>query len=113
PVTADAVSPGTSIDGQGRLTFRAPSETGSHQVKFAVDDGHGRSAAGSVTIDVLADTARPAAPRTQTDVVRGVVGKPVQVEPLGNDVTGADPTDPEATLRVASAVRPVGDLRVD
>ncbi|WP_460460180.1 fibronectin type III domain-containing protein, partial [Angustibacter peucedani] len=113
PVTADATTAGTSIDGQGRLSFRAPDETGSHQVAFAVDDGHGLSAKASVTVDVLADTDRPAAPRTQTDVVRGVVGKPVQVEPLGNDITGADPTDPEATLRVASAVRPVGDLQVD
>ncbi|KQX61896.1 fibronectin type III domain-containing protein [Angustibacter sp. Root456] len=113
PVTADAVAPGTSIDGQGRLTFRAPSETGSHQVKFAVDDGHGRSTTASVTIDVLGDTERAVPPRSQTDVVRGVAGKPVQVEPLGNDVTGADPTDPEATLRIASAVRPVGDLKVD
>ena len=45
--------------------------------------------------------------------MRGVVGKPLQIEPLGNDVAGADPGEPDAVLRLRSEVRPVGPLDVD
>ncbi len=52
-------------------------------------------------------------PKTQPDAVRGVVGKPLQIEPLGNDIPGADPGEPDAVLRLRAEVRPVGPLEVD
>ena len=59
----------------------------------------------TVTLDVLSeDETKAVPPRTQPDVLRGVVGKPVQLQPLGNDIAGADPTDPQARMRLAQAV---------
>ncbi|WP_425580034.1 Ig-like domain-containing protein, partial [Terrabacter terrae] len=52
-------------------------------------------------------------PKTQPDVVRAVVGKPVQLQPLGNDIAGADPTDPQARMRLAQAVKGPGQLTLD
>ncbi len=52
-------------------------------------------------------------PKTQPDVLRAVVGKPVQLQPLGNDIAGADPTDPQARMRLAQAVKGPGQLTLD
>ncbi|MFM6848353.1 MAG: fibronectin type III domain-containing protein [Terrabacter sp.] len=46
-------------------------------------------------------------------MLRAVVGKPVQLQPLGNDIAGADPTDPQARMRLAQAVRGPGQLKLD
>ena len=63
----------------------------------------------AVTLEVLSeDETKAVPPRTQPDVLRGVVGKPVQLQPLGNDIPGADPTDPEARMRLASEVKRPG-----
>ncbi len=59
------------------------------------------------------DETKAVPPRTQPDVLRGVVGKPVQLQPLGNDIAGADPTDPQARMRLAQAVRGPGQLTID
>ena len=51
---------------------------------------------------------------TQPDVVRGVVGKPLQIEPLGNDIAGADPSEPDAKMRLRPRGAPRrGPLDVD
>ena len=51
---------------------------------------------------------------TKPDVVRGVVGKPLQIEPLGNDIAGADPSEPDAKMRLRPRGAPqVGPLVVD
>ena len=46
-------------------------------------------------------------------MLRAVVGKPVQLQPLGNDIAGADPTDPQARMRLAQAVSGPGQLTLD
>jgi hypothetical protein len=113
PLTVDAVDPSTVIDGQNRLGITAPVKPGPATVAYAVNDGR-QSTKGEVNLTVL-DLAEPTAvpPKTQPDVVRAVLGKPVQLEPLGNDIPGADPGDPDARLRLAGEVAQSGPLDVD
>ncbi|MCE1179089.1 MAG: hypothetical protein LWW86_08700 [Micrococcales bacterium] len=115
PVSAEALDPSSIVDGQGRLSVLAPPRPGASSVRYAVDDGHGATAQGQVQLSVLdLRTGKPANPKTQPDVVRGAVGKPVQIEPLANDVPGADPAEADATMRLAAAIRaPGGGLQVD
>ncbi|WP_404389960.1 Ig-like domain-containing protein [Humibacillus xanthopallidus] len=104
----------TGVDGSGALTIKARSEKGQQVVDYVVDDGRGASTPSTVTLDVLSeDETKAVPPRTQPDVLRGVVGKPVQLQPLGNDIAGADPTDPQARMRLAQAVRGPGQLTID
>ena len=106
---------GGVVDGQGRVTLLAPTKEGRQPIAYVVTDGRGGTTKGEVTAQVLGvggdSTLLP--PRTQPDAVRGVLGKPLQIEPLGNDVAGADPSEPDAVLRLRSVVRPVGPLQVD
>ncbi|WP_377642059.1 Ig-like domain-containing protein [Oryzobacter terrae] len=106
---------GGVVDGQGRVTLLAPTKEGRQPIPYLVSDGRGGTTKGTVTAQVVGvgSDSRLLPPRTQPDAVRGVVGKPLQVEPLGNDIAGADPSEPDATLRLRSAVRPVGPLQVD
>ncbi|MGL5861369.1 MAG: Ig-like domain-containing protein, partial [Phycicoccus sp.] len=113
-LAAGAAGEGSIVDGQGKVTLTAPVERGNRRIGYIVTDGRGGRAEGGVTARVigLKDT-RFEPPRTQPDAVRGVVGKPLQIEPLGNDIAGADPGEPDATLRLRSEVRAVGPLQVD
>ncbi|WP_229708772.1 Ig-like domain-containing protein [Knoellia flava] len=113
PLTVDAADPSTVIDGQNRVGISAPVKPGPATVPYAINDGR-QSSKGEVNLTVL-DLAQPNAvpPTTQPDVVRAVLGKPVQLEPLGNDIPGADPGDPDARLRLAGEVAPTGPLDVD
>lgn len=113
PLTIQAVSPGVGEDPAGGLTVNAPDKPGPMNVEYAVEDGHGGRTVGSVAVDVLGDASPAVASRTQPDVVRAIVGKPVDVRPLGNDVPGADPGEPDARLTLAAPVRPVGQLTAD
>ena len=113
PIQVGALDPTTGVDGAGALTVRADAEAGDQKVDYVVEDGRGGRTEDSVTLAVLGDDDRAVAPRTQPDVVRVVVGKPVQLQPLGNDVPGADPSDPEARLRLAQAVKGPGQLTID
>ncbi len=110
PIQVSAGDPVTTgVDGSGALTIKARSEKGQQVVDYVVDDGRGASTPSTVTLDVLSeDETKAVPPRTQPDVLRGVVGKPVQLQPLGNDIAGADPTDPQARMRLAQAVRGPG-----
>ncbi|GAB3063611.1 Ig-like domain-containing protein [Intrasporangium mesophilum] len=115
PIQVSAVDPATTgVDGSGALTVKAQAEAGDQAVEYVVDDGRGGSQKSSVTLDVLSeDESKPVPPKTQPDVVRAVVGKPVQLQPLGNDIAGADPTDPGARMRLAQAVKGPGQLVLD
>ncbi|MFC7490604.1 MULTISPECIES: Ig-like domain-containing protein [unclassified Knoellia] len=113
PLTVDSVDPTSVIDGQSRIGVTAPVKPGPATVAYAVNDGR-QSTKGEVNLTVL-DLAQPNAvpPKTQPDVVRAVLGKPVQLEPLGNDIPGADPGDPDARMRLAGEVAASGPLDVD
>ena len=115
PIQVSAGDPVTTgVDGSGALTIKARGEKGQQVVDYVVDDGRGASTPSTVTLDVLSeDETKAVPPRTQPDVLRGVVGKPVQLQPLGNDIAGADPTDPQARMRLAQAVRGPGQLTID
>jgi hypothetical protein len=111
-VTVEATAPGSSVDGLGRLNVLAPLKKGPTTVEYAVSDGRDQSP-GRVSLQVLDKDDRLQTPRTQPDVVRGVVGKPLQIEPLGNDVAGADPAEPDARLRLSRQIPSQGSLTVD
>ncbi|MDT0212619.1 Ig-like domain-containing protein [Rothia sp. ARF10] len=114
PVLATVDGERLSIDGQGRLAYLAPPEPGKGSIDYVADDGRGGRTKGAVPVEVVALTetrARP--PVTQPDVIRGVVGKSLQVEPLGNDIAGADPSDPDDRMHLAGEVRASGSLTVD
>ncbi|MBM6403529.1 fibronectin type III domain-containing protein [Phycicoccus sp. CSK15P-2] len=114
-LAARADREGSVVDGAGRITLTAPTKKGTQPVGYLVSDGRGGETDGTVSAQVL-DTSgdtKFVAPKTQPDAVRGVVGKPLQVDPLGNDIAGADPGEPDAVLKLRSEVRPVGPLQVD
>ncbi|WP_345505573.1 Ig-like domain-containing protein [Terrabacter aeriphilus] len=115
PIQVAALDPaGTGVDGSGALTVKAKADQGDQVVEYQVDDGRGGTAKDSVTLDVLGEQdSKAVPPRTQPDVLRAVVGKPVQLQPLGNDIAGADPTDPEARMRLAQEVKGPGQLTID
>jgi len=108
PVVVEALDPSSSVDGAGALAISAPNQKGPFDVKYRVDDGRGGRTESKVTVTVLGDTDRAVAPVAQADVVRAVVGKPVQVQPLAT--TSPAPTRPTRPLGCAwpptSAARP-------
>ncbi|MCU1678408.1 MAG: hypothetical protein JWM93_3166, partial [Frankiales bacterium] len=100
-----------SVTPDGRLRFTAPdpSLTSTVRIDYKVSDGVGEaSVTGSVSIDILGATEQPVAALTQADVAVGVVGEPLQLFPLANDLPGVDPGNPAATMRLASPVRSNG-----
>jgi hypothetical protein len=114
PVTAIVSGDTLAIDGQGRIAYTAPVKPGKGAIEYLVDDGRGQQTKGQVPVEIIALTetrARP--PITQPDVIRAVVGKSFQIEPLGNDIAGADPSDPDDPMHLAGDVRAVGTLTVD
>ena len=114
PVLATVEGERLSVDGQGRLAYLAAPEAGKTDIDYVADDGRGGRTRGAVPVEVIALTetrARP--PVTQPDVIRGVVGKSLQIEPLGNDIAGADPSDPDDTMHLAGEVRATGALTAD
>src|SRR6478736_919608 len=115
PIQVSAVDPTTTgVDGSGALTVKAQINKGDQVVQYQVDDGRGGTQQASVTLDVLSEQdSKAVPPKTQPDVLRAVVGKPVQLQPLGNDIAGADPTDPQARMRLAQAVKGPGQLTLD
>jgi hypothetical protein len=111
-LSLEATADGSSVDGLGRLNVLAPMKPGTQAVEYSVNDGRVGSK-GTVSVKVLGQDDPLVKPKTQPDVVRGVVGKPLQLEPLGNDIAGADPTEPDATLRLSRELQSTGALAVD
>jgi hypothetical protein len=112
PLTVEPAQAGSYVDGLGRLDVRAPMKRGTVPLEYSVSDGRD-STTGRVSLNVLGPDDKVVKPQTQPDVVRGVVGKPIQVEPLGNDIPGADPTEPDARMRLAREITDNGSLHVD
>ena len=113
PLTVTALDPGVGVDPSGALTYTAGSKRGAVAVHYRVDDGRGGSTQATATVTVLGPDDRAVPPVPQPDVVRAIAGKPVQLQPLGNDVPGADPTTPGARLHLAAALRGPGQLTLD
>lgn len=113
-VTAGDHKVGTTTD--GRITFTAPRVTEPTIVPIAyqVSDGRAEPVAATMNVKVLAyDATNGDAPITEPDAVRGETGRPILVRPLANDIPGADPLNPRATLELASRVQAVDGLEVE
>ncbi len=113
PLVVEALDPGSSVDAAGALGITAGQTPGAQERRYRVDDGRGGSTEAKAAIQVLGPADRAVPPVAQADVVRAVVGKPVQVQPLGNDLPGADPIEPGARLRLAAEIRGPAALHLD
>jgi hypothetical protein len=97
----------------GRLRFTAPTTPGQVQVDYEVTDGRSEPVSSELTFKVLNPLSDEAvAPQAEPDVVSAEVGKWVTIRPLANDLPGADPLTPRATLRLAGRIAAVGGALV-
>ncbi len=102
------------VDGVGRLNVTGPARKGPFPAKFKVVDEFGLASDAQVNVNVLDPVdGKPVAPAPQADATRGVVGKPIQLQPLENDLPGADPTDPTAQMRLVGPIQGSGALKAD
>jgi hypothetical protein len=98
----------------GAITYTAPPAPGRQSVTYTVSDGQASSKR-TLVFDVLASNAAAVAPTALADVTGTLVGTPVTIYPLANDLPGADPTNPQALLALGGGVvAPAGvSVRVD
>ncbi len=91
----------------GRIRFTAPQKgSGPVKVDYGVTDANGTPASATLTFDVQPEDAQKAIkPVAEPDVVRGEVGKPIEIRPLANDLPGSDPTSPFAQLSLAGKLQ--------
>ena len=105
-VSATAGSAG--VTSGGALTYTAPQATSSltATIRFGISDGIvARPTQASLTVHVLAaSSTQPVPPVAEPDVAQAIVGMPVTLQPLANDLPGADPTNPQAHLTLAAPV---------
>lgn len=106
------VTPDGKIDYTPAISGGDP--PGSVEISYRITDGIGEPVPGKVTVTVLAPTAPTAASAiTQPDVVSGIVGVALVIRPLDNDLPGADPSDPKATLKLGGNIAPKDHITVD
>ena len=95
----------------GALSFTAPQTTANETVTVAYGVSDGRVAKPTMTtlkISVLGSSSQRFIPPTpEPDAAQAVVGAPVTIQPLANDIPGVDPTDPDAQLTLAAPVAAV------
>ncbi len=97
----------------GRLRFTAPTTPGEVQVDYEVTDGRSDPVPAQLNFKVLNPLSDEAvAPQAEPDVVSAEVGKWVTIRPLANDLPGADPLTPRASLRLAGRIAAVGGAQV-
>ncbi len=107
----------TVIRTDGTLEFAAPggddAKGGWTDIAYAVTDGRSAVVRAKTRVNVLAakETTGVAA-RPQPDAAAGMVGRPILLTPLANDLPGADPLNPRASMRIAADVQPRGNVAV-
>jgi hypothetical protein len=115
-VSDATVSQGTiGWTGDGLLTYTAPTETTNTDVtlNYDVTDGLSAPVSGHVSLVVLArGSTTPYPPVAMPDVASVTVGQPLTITPLLNDIPGADPLHPSATLALAGPVAGLPTLAV-
>ncbi len=108
-LTASAGS--VSVTSGGDIAYTAPQTTSAltATIHYAVSDGIvSNPVPASLTVSVLgASSSRLLPPQAEPDVAQAIVGMPVTLQPLGNDLPGADPTNPQAHLALAAPVTAV------
>ncbi len=103
-VSASAHAGTISTTPDGRINYLAPLDAGPQTVNYTVSDGTATQST-PVTVNVLPVTSSQTTPATtQPDVARGEVGQPIVIDPLDNDLPGADPSNPDARLQLAADV---------
>lgn len=119
PVTVVSAAVGQTpvpVTPDGRLEFTAGEarQTQELTLGYAVSDGVVKDPVpGEVAIRVMAVTAAEGVPPVaEPDAMRGTIGKPTLVSPLGNDIPGSDPLNPSARLRLAGNVPSPADVTV-
>jgi len=105
-VTASAGS--AAVTSGGALSFTAPPTTAGETVRIGYGVSDGRAATPTKTtlaVNVLGSAATKfVAPAAEPDAAQAVVGAPVTLQPLANDLPGVDPTNPDARLTLAAPV---------
>ena len=108
-VTASAGS--AAVTSGGALSFTAPQTTADETVtiRYGVSDGRvAQPTMASLAISVIGSSStRFVAPVAEPDAAQAVVGSPVTLQPLANDLPGVDPTNPAAKLALAAPVAAV------
>jgi hypothetical protein len=109
PVLTDATVPSGTITttSDGRVSFTAGLAAGPVTIAYHVSDGVAGAtpAEGSISAVVLDPTSTSTSPATaEPDIARGVVGQPILIRPLDNDLPGTDPANPAATLAIAGQI---------
>lgn len=100
-VSASASAGSVTTTPDGRLNFTAPLAAGRQQLRYTVSDGAAATEA-VLKVEVLAATSSATVPATtEPDVGRGQAGQPIVLNPLDNDLPGADPSTPTARLQLA------------
>ena len=107
-----SASAGTAgVTGDGVISYTAPqtavNETAT--IRYGVSDGIvAKPTMASLTISVAGSASTSfVAPQAEPDVAQAVVGSPVTIQPLANDLPGVDPTNPGAVLALAGPVAAV------
>ncbi|WGX98368.1 Ig-like domain-containing protein [Nocardioides sp. L-11A] len=116
PVSLDGIEkvPGveSSVTAEGLIRIQAAGASGAVRVPYRVSTG-GEPGQGVVVLDVLPKGSNKAVPaQALPDVASGEVGGPIAVQPLDNDIPGADPSDAQARLALAGRVAPTRGLDV-
>ncbi|HEY3883029.1 MAG TPA: fibronectin type III domain-containing protein [Trebonia sp.] len=105
-VTSSAGS--AAVTSGGALSFTAPQSASGETVRigYGVSDGRVTTPTkATLTVNVLgASSTRFVAPVAEPDATQAVVGAPVTLQPLANDLPGVDPTNPSAHLTLAAPV---------
>ena len=108
-VTANAGS--AAVTSGGALSFTAPQSTADETltIRYGVSDGRvAQPTMASLAISVIGSSStRFVAPVAESDAAQAVVGSPVTLQPLANDLPGVDPTNPAAKLALAAPVAAV------
>jgi hypothetical protein len=104
-VAAAASAGSAAATSDGFIEYTAPASGGAQTVHYQVSDGIGTPVTGSLSIQVQAPTDTAGiAPVAEPDIARGEVGQPIVIHPLANDLPGADPQSPGASLEIAAPV---------
>ncbi|QBX54726.1 hypothetical protein EXE58_04090 [Nocardioides seonyuensis] len=99
---------------EGRIRFTAPPRGGGVvKVDYGVSDGRSAPVTRTMLFEVQPVTDREGFPPVaEPDVVRGEVGKPIEIRPLANDLPGSDPTTPQAELALGGRIPDQADAEI-
>ena len=107
-----AASAGSAaVTSGGALSFAAPQTTANQTVtiRYGVSDGRvAQPTMAQLAVSVIGSSSTQfVAPVAEPDATLAVVGSPVTLQPLANDLPGVDPTNPAAKLALAAPVAAV------